>query len=100
MGSMDSDKDKIHEAKQKRPTTNMITNARVPKSNNSPKLNTNAYKPNASNPRTSSDKHESTSKPTAVQFSRTTSDEEEQDFGKVNLPNIPHSEEGSDDGED
>merc|ERR1711936_800504 len=96
--SMDSDKDKIHVAKQKRPTTNMTTNARVPKSNNSPKLNTNAY-----NPRTSSDKHESTSKPTAVQFSRTTSDEEEQDFGKVNLPNIPHSEEGSvsdDDGED
>merc|ERR1711997_1155580 len=100
MGSMDSDKDKIHEVKQKRPTTNIITNARVPKSNNSPKLNTNAYKPNASNPRTSSDKHESTSKPTSVQFSRTTSDEEEQDFGRVNLPNIPHSDEGSDDGED
>merc|ERR1712110_314071 len=101
--SMDSDKDKIHAAKQKRPTTNITTNARVPKSNNSPKLNTNAYKPNASNPRTSLDNHESTSKPTAVQFSRTTSDEEEQDFGKVNLPNIPHSEEGSvsdDDGED
>merc|ERR1712141_468188 len=101
--SMDSDKDKIHVAKQKRPTANITTYARVPKSNNSPKLNTNAYKPNASNPRTSSDKHESTSKPTAVQFSRTTSDEEEQDFGKVNLPNIPHSEEGSvsdDDGED
>merc|ERR1712173_508583 len=102
--SMDSDKDKIiHVAKQKRPTTTMTTNARVPKSNNSPKLNTNAYKPNANNPRTSSDKHESTSKPTAVQFSRTTSDEEDQDFGKVNLPNIPHSEEGSvsdDDGED
>ena len=101
--SMDSDKDKIHVAKQKRPTTNITTNARVPKSNNSPKLNTNAYKPNASNPRTGLDKHVSTSKPTAVQFSRTTSDEEEQDFGKVNLPNIPHSEEGSvsdDDGED
>ena len=86
--SSDSEKEKPV-AKQKRQTS-FTNNRRTSKSKDSPQINSNTKKINANTQKPFLDKILA---PTLqVQFSRTTSDEEEKDFEKVSLPKIPHSE--------
>ena len=89
--SSDSEKDKPV-AKQKHQPT-LTNNRRISKLKDSPKINSNTKKSNASDQKPGLD---NILAPTAqVQFSRTTSDEEEKDFEKVSLPKIPHSEDSN-----
>merc|ERR1712223_1836886 len=86
-------------AKQKRQQS-FANHRRSSKSKENPRINSNTKKTNANNPKTDSDKLLA---PTAqVQFSRTTSDEEEKDFEIVSLPKIPNSDDShsGDDNED
>merc|ERR1712088_202782 len=86
-------------AKQKRQQS-FTNHRRSSKSKENPRINSKTKKTNANNPKTDLDKLLA---PTAqVQFSRTTSDEEEKDFEKVSLPKIPNSDDShsGDDNED
>merc|ERR1712038_730793 len=86
-------------AKQKRQQS-FTNHRRSSKSKENPRINSNTKKTNANNLKTDLDKLLA---PTAqVQFSRTTSDEEEKDFEKVSLPKIPNSDDSHsvDDNED
>merc|ERR1712223_1669723 len=86
-------------AKQKRQQS-FANHRRSSKSKENPTINSNTKKTNANNPKTDLDKLLA---PTdQVQFSRTTSDEEEKDFEKVSLPKIPNSDDShsGDDNED
>jgi hypothetical protein len=91
--SCDSDLDKPI-AKQKHQPT-IMNSRKLASAKDSHKINSNTKKDNTNHFKSNFDKLLTNSKTAQVQFSRTTSDEEEKDFGKVNLPKIPHSEEDS-----